>query len=203
MKWIIAVMAFFGLLGGAFAGTADAQNEKPGAVGVRLGIGTDITGGIAYGVQLNYTLFQLPNAVEMGLAVFGGNFEEESDNGSNVYNEETKILVVGAMVNYLFRYSRETSGVYFLAGAGAGAISVEWEERSDTDTSLGTPLPGGGSMQSEEGTTGGLILNFGLGYRFTDNFDLRGQIPVFFISGGDERDGKVVPLISVTAGLNF
>jgi hypothetical protein len=203
VKQIMTVTALVVLLGLSLAGAADAQNEKPGSVGVRLGIGTDITGGIAYGVQLNYTLFKLPNAIEMGLAVFGGHFEEESDNGFNVYKEETDILVIGALVNYLFRYSRESSGVYFLAGAGAGAISVEWEERSDTDTSLGTPLPGGGSMQSEDGTTGGVILNFGLGYRFTDNFDLRGQVPVFFISGGEERDGKVVPLFSITAGLNF
>jgi hypothetical protein len=93
--------------------------------------------------------------------------------------------------------------VYFVGGAGAGAISVEWEERSDTDVSLGTPLPGGGSMQSEDGTTGGLLLNFGLGYRITQNFDLRGQVPVFFISGGEQRDGAVVPLFSLTAGLNF
>jgi len=203
VKRILLVTALAALLGGTLAGTVGAQNEKPGAVGVRFGIGTDITGGIAYGGQLNYTLYQLPNAIEMGLAVFGGTFEEESDNGFNIYNEETRILVVGALVNYLFRYSNEASGVYFVAGAGAGAISVEWEERSDTDVSLGTPLPGGGSMQSEEGTTGGVLLNFGLGYRFTDNFDLRGQVPVFFISGGEERDGKVVPLFSITAGLNF
>jgi hypothetical protein len=185
------------------AGTAAAQEEKPGAIGVRVGIGTDIQGGIAYGAQLNYTLFQRANAVEMGLAVFGGNFEETSDNDFNEYHEETTILVFGAIVNYLVRYSLDTGGVYFLVGAGVGAISVEREERSDTDTSLGTPLPGGGSMQSEEGTTAGVIINFGLGYRFNKTFDLRAQVPTFFISGGENRDGKVVPTITLTAGLSF
>jgi hypothetical protein len=58
-------------------------------------------------------------------------------------------------------------------------------------------------MQSEEGSTAGVILNFGIGYRFTQLFDLRAQVPTFFISGGDERDGKVVPTITITAGLNF
>lgn len=130
--------------------------QESGAVGIRLGIGTDIGGGIAYGGQLNYTLYQTRNAVEMGLAVFGGKFEEDSNNGFNDYHEETTIFVVGAIVNYLFRYALDIPSPYFLAGIGVGSISVEWEERSDTDSSLGTPLPGGGSVQSEEGTTAGL-----------------------------------------------
>ena len=76
---------------------------KPGSVGIRAGIGTDIQGGIAYGLQLNYTLFTLPNAIEMGLAIYGGHVEEDSNNGFNDYHEETEILVIAAMVNDLFR----------------------------------------------------------------------------------------------------
>lgn len=182
---------------------AAAQDQTPGMIGVRAGIGTDISGGIAYGAQLDYKLLQDANAIELGLAVFGGKFEETSDNGFNEYTEETTIFVFGALVNYLVRYSLDSGGVYLLGGAGFGAISVEWEERSDTDTSLGTPLPGGGSKQSEEGTTGGLILNLGLGYRFSEQFDLRAQAPTFFISAGDERDGMVVPTVTITAGLSF
>jgi len=172
-------------------------------VGVRAGIGTDIEGGIAYGGQVNYTLMQKQNAFELGFAIFGGNFEEESDNGFNIYKEETTILVFGVIANYLFRYSLDMPGPYFVGGVGVGAVSVEWEERSDTDTSLGTPLPGGGSMQSEEGTTAGVILNLGIGHRFNEQFDLRAQVPTFFISGGENRDGKVVPTITLTAGYTF
>jgi len=212
MKRILLVTALVATLGVAMTGAAFAQDAdksetsetvKPGSVGIRAGIGTDIQGGIAYGLQLNYTLFTLPNAIEMGLAIYGGHFEEDSNNGFNDYHEETDILVIAAMVNYLFRYSMEQSSVYFLAGGGVGAVSVEWTESSDTDTSLGPPLPGGGSSQSEEGTVAGLLLNFGLGYRFTENFDLRAQVPVLFVSGGDERDGVVVPLFTITAGVNF
>ena len=181
----------------------NAYAEKAGSVGVRFGIGTDINGGIAYGGQLNYTLYQNLNAVEMGLAVFGGKFEEDSNNGFNNYHEETSIFVIGAIVNYLFRYSLDVSGPYLLAGIGVGTISVEWEESSDTDSSLGTPLPGGGSMQSEEGSVAGLILNFGIGHRFNKTFDLRAQVPTFFISETENRDGKVVPMITITAGLSF
>lgn len=192
---------FLGILVGSTAYAQDAA--KPGTVGIRFGVGTDIEGGVALGGQLNYTLNQKSNGIELALAVYGGTFEEESDNGFNVYKEETKILVIGAVANYLYRWAMDMSGPYFLAGVGFGAISVEWEERSETDSSLGTPLPGGGSMQSEEGSAGGMILNFGLGYRFTALFDLRAQVPTFFVPGGDERDGKVIPTITITAGLNF
>jgi hypothetical protein len=202
MKPLLTIVSMLVCVLLILTGTANAQ-DKTGAVGVRAGIGTDIGGGIAYGLQLNYTLFQQANALELGLAVFGGTFEEESNNGYNDYFEETKILVIGAMVNYLFRYDMELNGPYILAGVGVGAISVEWEERSDTDTSLGQLLPNGGSMMSEDGTTAGFILNLGLGYRFTEMFDLRLQVPTFIISGGEERDGKVVPMITVTAGLSF
>ena len=75
--------------------------------------------------------------------------------------------------------------------------------KSDTDETLGTLRPGGGSSQSEEGTVGGVILNFGLGYRFNEQFDLRAQVPTFFISAGDQRDGAVVPTFMATAGISF
>jgi hypothetical protein len=183
--------------------TGVAKAEKPGAVGIRFGVGTDIEGGLAYGGQLNYTLFQNTNAIELGLAFFGGSFEEESNNGFNDYFETTDILVIGAIVNYLFRYDMSVGGPYIAAGVGVGAVSVEWEEKSPTDTSLGPPLPGGGSMQSEEGTVAGMILNPGLGYRFTELFDLRVQVPTIIVSAGDERDGAVIPTLTVTAGLSF
>lgn len=193
---IVLICVALAVPGAAYAG-------KAGLVGVRAGVGTDIEGGIAYGAQVNYTLFQKTNAIELGLAVFGGSFDEESTEGGNTYFEETNIFVVGAIVNYLFRYDMALDGPYILAGVGVGSISVEWEERSDTDTSLGPPLPGGGSMQSEDASAAGMILNVGLGYRFTEMFDLRVQVPTFFISETDARDGKVVPTLTLTAGLSF
>lgn len=201
----------FGLvlaLGVAVADLAYAQ--KAGRAGVRFGVGTDIEGGLAWGGQIDYTLFQDPNAFELGFAVFGGNFKETSDNGFavgtpqyNQYDEETKIRVFGVIANYLFRHSMELSGPYFVGGVGVGAVSVEWREESATDTSLGPPLPGGGSFQEEEGSTAGVILNVGIGHRINEKFDLRAQVPTFFISGGEDRDGKVIPTFTITAGVGF
>lgn len=184
----------------ALAGTAHAQrSESPG---IRVGVGTDITGGVAYGAQLEYVVDNGPNAFELALAFFGGNFEEDSNNGYNDYHEETKVLVVGAMANYLFRYVQR-GGPYFVSGVGVGAVSVEWEETSPTDTSLGPPLPGGGSSQSEDGTTAGFVVNFGIGYRLSQTLDLRAQVPTFFFGGGEERDGGVVPTFTLALGLRF
>jgi len=185
----------------ALVGTAFAQSES--VIGARVGIGTDVSGGIAYGGQLNYTMPQNDNSLELGLTFFGGSFEEDRDNGVNTYHEETDVLVVAGMVNYLFRHSMDNGGLYFLAGGGAGAFSVDWREESPTDTSLGSPLAGGGSFQEEDAVAAGFILNAGIGHRFSEKFDLRFQVPTFFIGSGDTRDSQVVPTFTITAGYTF
>ena len=91
-----------------FAGTAGGQIAD--GVGLRAGIGTDITGGIAYGVELNYTRGLGLNAVELAAVFFGGSFEEDSEEGIHTYFEETDIVVVAALANYLFSYSLDKPG---------------------------------------------------------------------------------------------
>jgi hypothetical protein len=197
---IALALVFFGI---AACGVASAQDRK-GAFGVRLGVGADIEGGPAYGGQVNYTFNMGSGGLELGLAAYGGSFEEASNNGYNDYYEKTDVFALGAVANYLFGRKPEGRGIYFLAGGGVGSFSVEWEERSPTDTSLGPQLAEGGSMQSEEGEAVGLILNTGIGYRFNKRFEIRGEIPVFFIPGdGGERDGSVVPTLTITAGFTF
>lgn len=200
---IVTMICLVALTTTAVAQDEALKTEPTGTVGLRAGIGTDIEGGIAFGAQISYIHFAQLNAFELGLGVFGGSYDETSDNGFNTYNETTDLLIIGALGNYLFRYSLDAPGPYFVLGAGVGVVSVSWEESSDTDTSLGTPLPGGGSMQSEDGSAGGLLLNFGIGHRFNRQFDLRASIPTFFIGASDERDGKVIPTFTITAGLNF
>lgn len=180
-----------------------ALGQITDGAGARGGIGTDINGGIAYGGELNYTKGFGKNAVQFGLSVFGGSFDETSDNGFNTYDETTDIFVVGVIANVLFQYSMDSPGPYFVLGAGFGSVSVDWEERSATDTSLGTPLPGGGSMQAEDATAGGSILNLGIGHRFTEKFDLRAQVPTFFVFGGPDGASATIPTFTITAGVQF
>jgi hypothetical protein len=170
-------------------------------VGLRFGAGTDITLGLAYGAELNYTKVLGGNAIELGLAGFGGSFDETTEEGCCTYNEETNILVLAAVVNYLISYAR--SGPYFVAGFGVGGISVDWEERSPDDISLGTLLPNGGSMQSEDASSAGTILNFGIGQRFSKSFDIRAQVPTFFVFSAPGEASGVVPTFTLTLGLRF
>ncbi len=194
---LAATLLLLGLLS-----TEDATAQ--GTFGVRFGAGTDVTGGIALGGTANYTLPQSAgNALELGLNLFYGSFDEESNNGFNDYFETTDIFVVAAIANYLFRHSLEIPGPYFVAGAGVGAFNVSWREESPTDTSLGSPLPGGGSFQEEDGTTGGLILNFGIGHRFNEAADLRFQVPTFFLGEGEQRESAVVPTFVLSLGVSF
>lgn len=175
-----------------------SQTDQTGTFGIRAGIGTDITLGIAYGAGFNY---RLQENMELGLVLFGGKFTESTDNGFNVYDETTNIFALAAQANWLFSHRPDETKPYFIAGTGLAFISYDWEESSETDTSLGTPLPGGGSMQSESGSTGGIIFNLGLGYTFSSPFDLRFEIPIM-VPFGIENVG-VIPLFMLTAGYRF
>ena len=178
--------------------TTYGQTDQTGTFGVRAGIGTDISFGIAYGAGFNY---RLQENMELGLVLFGGKFSETSDNGFYVYEETTNIFAIAAQANWLFSHRPDETKPFFVAGTGLAFISYEWQESSATDTSLGTPLPGGGSMQSEEGGTGGVIFDVGIGYTFSSPFDLRFEVPII-IPFGIENVG-VIPLFMLTAGYRF
>jgi len=178
--------------------TAYGQTDQTGTFGIRAGIGTDISLGIAYGAGFNY---RLQENMELGLVLFGGKFSETSNNGVNDYEESTNIFAIAAQANWLFNHRPDETKPFFIAGTGLAFISYEWEERSATDTSLGTPLPGGGSMQSEEGGTGGVIFNVGAGMTFASPFDLRFEVPIMVPFGIENV--SVVPLFMLTAGYRF
>jgi hypothetical protein len=177
--------------------TTYGQTEQIGTFGIRAGIGTDISLGIAYGAGFNY---RLQENMELGLVLFGGKFSETSDNGFNIYEETTKIFALAAQANWLFNHRPDENKLFFIAGTGLGFVSYDWEERSATDSSLGTPLPGGGSMQTADGSTGGLLFNIGLGMTFASPFDLRFEVPILVPFA--EVVG-IVPLFMLTAGYRF
>jgi hypothetical protein len=191
-------MAAVGLL----CTSASSTGQSP-RIGIRGGIGTDVNLGLAYGAGANFLLDARGNAIELGILLFGGSFEETSDNGYNRYDETTDILVFGVMANYLINYTPGESGLFFVAGMGLGSISVSWEERSATDTSLGTRLPGGGSMQSVDGSTAGTIFNLGVGGSFKNGIDIRAEIPVILAFGTTGDASSVIPTAIATIGYRF
>lgn len=170
--------------------------------GIRAGIGTDISGGIAYGAAINYLIPTQNHPFEVGLSLYGGSFEETTEE-LHTYVETTDIFVIAVLGNYLINYRPGRQGMFFVSGVGFGSISVEWEESSSTDISLGTPLPGGGSKQTADGSGAGMLLNLGIGYQMQNNFDVRFEVPVFVIFGAPEGASGFIPTFTLTAGLRF
>lgn len=173
-----------------------------GRFGIRGGVGTDISGGLVFGGSLNYLLPSYSNPFEIGLVGFTGSFEETTEE-FHTYVEKTDILVIGLFSNYLIHYIQHSQAIFFLVGAGLAFIEVDWEESSDTDESLGPPLPGGGSIQSDEGSTFGFIFNLGMGYKFSNNVDVRLEIPVFIITSAPGKASSVAPTLVLTLGVGF
>jgi hypothetical protein len=170
-------------------------------IGVRGGIGTDITfGGVAFGVGVNHLLF---DSTEVGINLYYGRFEETYDESVNTYTETTEIVAFVALWNYLYGYTYRDSSFFLIGGVGLGYLGVWWEERSKTDTSLGTPLSSGGSKQEVEGGVGGTIINLGAGYAFSSGFDVRFEVPILIAFGETGGAAGVIPLFSLTAGYRF
>lgn len=180
-----------------------AQAQTDPKIGIRAGLGTDVNLGIAYGGGINY-LVKLPqNSVELGIVVFGGSFDETTDEGIHTYEETTDIFVFGLLGNYLFNYTPNKPGQFFIVGFGLASVNVEWEERSDTDESLGPLLPDGGSMQSDDGSGGGTVFNLGFGLSFAGGFDVRAEFPVIVSFAAPGEASSVIPTFMVTGGLRF
>ena len=194
---VIAAFVLVGML----AVTAEAQTDP--RIGVRAGIGTDINLGLAYGIGANYLLPYQENSLELGVLIFGGSFDETCEEGGNTYEETTDLFVFAAMANLLIKHKPGKLGTFYIAGIGLGSVSVEWEERSEDDVSLGTPLPGGGSMQSADGSAGGTIFNLGVGQAFKGGFDVRAEFPIIVTFSAPGESSSVIPTLILTAGYRF
>ena len=131
-----------------------------------------------------------------------GSFEETTEE-FHTYEETTDVLVIGALANYLISYDQGEPGIFVVAGFGLASVSVEWEERSSGDVSLGTPLPGGGSMQSEDGSAAGTVFNLGVGNTFKGGFDIRLETPIIVSFSAPGEASSVIPTVIATAGFRF
>jgi hypothetical protein len=199
MKTVTCLM----ILGILVLGTAATSAQTSPKIGLRGGIGTDVNGGLAYGGGGNFLLTYPNNSLELGIILFGGSFEETTEEAINTYDETTDIMVFGVMANYLIGYQPNQPGTFFVAGIGLASVSVEWEERSDTDVSLGTPLSNGGSMQSEDGSAAGTVFNLGVGRSFKGGLDIRLEVPTIFVFSAPGEASSVIPTAIATVGFRF
>lgn len=169
---------------------------------VRAGIGTDINLGLGMGIGARF-FYPLGNSVlEIGPDIFFNHSTEETVE-FYTYTETTDLLIFAARVNRLINYSPAKPGTYYVFGVGVAAVSVEWEEKSTGDTSLGTPLPGGGSMQSAEGTAFSTILNVGVGQVIDGGMDIRIEMPILIFLNGVGEASTFAPTIAATVGYSF
>jgi hypothetical protein len=176
---------------------AGAESLTDG-LGVRGGAGADITfDGIAVGAGVNKLFL---DEFEIGLVFYYGSFQSTSSNGVNSYTDKTQVIALAAQVNYLYGYHRDKGGFYFLAGVGIAYLGINWEESSPTDTSLGTPLPGGGSKQTFDGSVGGSIVALGAGYAFGGGLDVRLEVPLVISFSQAGGASTLIPLFTLTAG---
>lgn len=191
--FILCLFCFFVLL------SRSASGFEMSGLRVRGGIGTDITGGLAFGGGV-YSVQDLGNnGLELGILFFNSHSEETTEE-FHTYDEETDVFVLGVGSNILLNYNLNKARPYFIVGFGIAIINVEWSEESKTDTSLGTPLSGGGSKQSVDATTVGSVLNFGIGQTFNSKYDLRFEIPIIIIPGAPGDSAAVVPAFTFTLG---
>jgi hypothetical protein len=198
MKGLRWFGVFLVLIVTAVGATAESYDS---GLGIRAGIGTDITfGGVAFGVGVNYLFLE---NLEAGVVLYYGSFKETTEETVNTYDETTTITAFAALLNYLYNYSFGENRFFVLAGIGVGYVGVDWEERSDTDSSLGTPLAGGGSKQEVSGGLGGLLTNLGLGYAFDFGLDLRFEVPILFPFGDVGEARTIIPLFTLTGGYRF
>lgn len=196
LRYATPVIAMF-----LMAGTTSGQSTPK--IGIRGGVGTDINLGLAYSAGANYAIGFPQDSLELGILFFGGSFEETTVESIHTYEEKTDLLVFGLMANYLINYKPGRPGLYFVTGVGLASINAEWEERSTTDESLGTLLPGGGSMESEDGTGGGTVLSLGIGSTLSGGLDLRAELPVIVTFARPGGASAVVPTLVATLGYRF
>lgn len=182
-----------------------AETGEPSGYGFRGSLGTDVNLGLGVGLGLNYLVPRdgAANALEVAADFFYANSTESSDNGFNTYDEETWLYVYGLRLNVLMGYAPYQECSYFIAGIGLGAVMVEWEETSATDISLGTLLPGGGSMQDATGSVGATILNVGAGRNFGGSLEGRIELPLLISFSEVGGASAVIPTATVSVGKRF
>jgi len=195
---LIVVVLCLAPLASAFA--QDFASFHPG---IQAGVGTDLNLGLAVGLKASVMPFDIDvNPLEVGVEVFYSNSTETSDNGVNEYEEQTELIILGVMANYLYNYSLEDPSFFLVAGVGIAGISMWWEERSLTDVSLGIPWKTG-SRQEAEGIAAGAVLSVGGGYAFAKGFEIRLEIPVIFIFGPYGEASAIAPALTLMGGYRF
>jgi len=171
--------------------------------GIRGGIGTDITGGLGFGVGA----FYIPSSSnwDLGLDIYYANISE-TETGTDVKrNDNTKLLVFAFRSNYLINYNPKKSGVYFLAGAGFVLSSVSWKETITYDPIRYPNI--GPEHWSDDALSFGNVLNLGVGLKLGGGLETRLETPLLIFYGtpghGSQNAGTIAPTFTLNLLYRF
>ncbi len=170
---------------------------------VRANMGTDVSLGLGTGLGLRYFI-PSPNGslYEFGPDLYFAKTTETTEE-FNTYTDTTELTIFAARINLLKNYAPKSDQLYYVFGTGAAAAKVYWQETSPTDTSLGTPLAGGGSKQEEEASAFAWLLSFGVGKTFGGNVDFRAEMPILVFFNAVGGAATFVPTVTAGVGYSF
>lgn len=179
--------------------------EEGSGLGLQVGMGTDVTLGVAgfVGVSRVLGLSGDSRRLELGGQLYYHRSEWKDTEGINDYFETTTVTVLAARANLLYGYQPAASKMFWILGTGIAAASMSWEERSPTDTSLGTPLDNGGSKQNDDGVAGALIASAGLGVTLGSGLEGRVQLPLLVFFGTPGEASSIAPTLTASLGYRF
>lgn len=168
-RQLLLIIFLLGISNYAFATDKDMS--------IRLGLGTDVSLGLAYSAGIRF----FADNLEFGPDFYVSSTEWHDDR----YKETTDISVLAFQAN--IRSPMHKPSRYLLYGIGAAAVNVYWVESSESDTSLGTPCCNGGSKHDFEGTVFGLVTNLGMGFELTQSTEMQISFPVIIIFGVNDN----------------
>lgn len=205
MRTLVIAFSLLLPLSVASAEEAATTPEESSGLGLQAGVGTDVTLGAAGFVGVSRVLGKAGDSrrLELGGQLYYHRSEWEDTEGINDYFETTTVTVLAARANLLYGYQPAVSRMFWILGTGIAAVSMSWEERSPTDVSLGTPLDGGGSKQSDDGVAGALIANAGIGLTFGSGLEGRLQLPLLIFFGTPGEASSIAPTLTASLGYRF
>jgi hypothetical protein len=173
-----------------------------GSMGIRGGVGTDFEfSGMAYGGGVSYVWMPVGSnrALEISADVLVHRSSKvDSDQDSEAYYDENLgVNIFGVKANTLFNYDPDENQAFFIAGAGFGVGSIDYEEWRKPVDSDGK-LTGERTLYDwEDGSSGAALLNLGFGYTLGNRTELRAEIPTFIFFNSAGAGGVIVPTISL------
>ena len=193
--------------GNMFQGSLkDRPKYSSSGFGARLGIGTDITLGIGFGVGAFYVLAPSPYSSpiwDLGADIYYASVSEEEKELNINYEDNTKVLVFALRSNALFNYHPRKTRVYFVAGAGIVFANIDWEE----NITYYEPYLPHTERWSDDVFAVGNVLNLGVGMTFGGGLEARFETPllIFYSAPGhaSRSAGSVAPTFTLSLLYRF